>query len=127
MAKVNSCNDGKKWLFNEVEVEEMIDVMNNSDMKARERSEALSKLQKSVDEQQSTIQSLKEENRKLKKILRKCANNWKQEIVERGKLEEENEHLKERVMILEKLISDVETSEGMSIDNLIDTEMIGDE
>lgn len=97
MAKVNSCNDGKKWLFNEVEVEEIIDVMNNLDMKARERSEALSKLQKSVDEQQSTIQSLKEENRKLKKILRKCANNWKQEIVERGKLEEENEQLKRKL------------------------------
>lgn len=42
-------------------------------------------------------------------------------------LEKENEQLKEKVMILEKLISDVETSEGMSIDNLIDKEMIGDE
>lgn len=42
-----------------------------------------------LNQQQSTIQSLKEENRKLKKRLRKCANNWKQEIVERGKLEEE--------------------------------------
>lgn len=42
-----------------------------------------------LNQQQSIIQSLKEENRKLKKRLRKCANNWKQEIVERGKLEEE--------------------------------------
>ena len=42
-------------------------------------------------------------------------------------LYEENEQLKERVIVLEKLISDVETSEGMSIDNLIDIEMIGDE
>lgn len=29
------------------------------------------------------------ENKKLKKELRGCANNWKQEIVKRGKLEEE--------------------------------------
>lgn len=43
------------------------------------------------------------------------------------KLEKENEQLKEIVIVLEKLISDVEASEGMSIDNLIDTEMIGDE
>lgn len=42
-----------------------------------------------LNEQQDTISRLKEENKKLKKGLRKCANNWKQEIVERGKLEEE--------------------------------------
>lgn len=49
---------------------------------------------KKLDEQQSTIQSLNEQNKKLKKRLKKCANNWKQEIVERGKLEEEVEQLK---------------------------------
>lgn len=50
-----------------------------------------------LNEQQDTIQSLKEENRRLKKRLRKCANNWKQEIVERGKLEEEIEQLKQKL------------------------------
>lgn len=51
-----------------------------------------------LNEQQDTIQSLKEENRKLKKKrLRKCTNNWKQEIVERGKLEEENEMLRQKL------------------------------
>lgn len=35
------------------------------------------------------LNELYEENKKLKKGLRKCANNWKQEIVKRGKLEEE--------------------------------------
>lgn len=42
-----------------------------------------------LNEQQVIIERLKEENKKLKKRLKKCANNWKQEIVERGKLEEE--------------------------------------
>lgn len=48
-------HDGRKWLVNEVEAKEIVDVMNNLDMKARERSKALSKLQKSVDEQQAII------------------------------------------------------------------------
>ena len=42
-----------------------------------------------LNEQQVVIERLKEENKKLKKRLKKCANNWKQEIVERGKLEQE--------------------------------------
>ena len=50
--------DGIKWLVNEVEAKEIVDVMNNLDMKARERSKALSKLQKSVDEQQELIEEL---------------------------------------------------------------------
>lgn len=48
-------HDGRKWLVNEVEAKEIIGVMNGLDMKARERSKALSKLQKSVDEQQAII------------------------------------------------------------------------
>lgn len=48
-------HDGRKWLVNEVEAKEIVGVMNNLDMKARERSKALSKLQKSVDEQQAII------------------------------------------------------------------------
>ena len=48
-------HDGRKWLVNEVEAKEIVGVMNNLDMKARERGKALSKLQKSVDEQQVII------------------------------------------------------------------------
>ena len=77
-------HDGRKWLVNEVEAEEIVDVMNNLDMKSRERSKALSKLQKSVDEQQATIRRLQDlcgesdgenaklriENKKLKAKLK---------------------------------------------------------
>lgn len=48
-------HDGRKWLVNEVEAKEIVGVMNGLDMKARERNKALSKLQKSVDEQQAII------------------------------------------------------------------------
>ena len=43
-------HDGEKWLVNEVEANEIVDVMNNLDCKARERSKALSKLQKENNE-----------------------------------------------------------------------------
>ena len=46
-----------KWLVNEVEAEEIVEIMNNLDMKARERSKALSKLQK--------------ENEQLKQLIKK--------------------------------------------------------
>ena len=39
-------HDGVHWLVNTVEAEEVVGVMNNLDSKARERSKALSKLQK---------------------------------------------------------------------------------
>jgi len=61
-------HDGRKWLVNEVEAKEIVDEMNNLDTKSRERSKALSKLQNKYDEQQAIIQSLKEENKKLKNI-----------------------------------------------------------
>lgn len=47
-----------KWLVNEVEAEEIVTVMNNLDTKARERSKALSKLQK--------------ENEQLKDDFKRC-------------------------------------------------------
>lgn len=53
-------HDGVHWLVNVVEAEEIVEVMNNLDLKARERSKALSKLQK--------------ENEKLKKDV----DYWKQ-------------------------------------------------
>jgi len=39
-------HDGVHWFVSEVEAEEIVEVMNNLDLKARERSKALSKLQK---------------------------------------------------------------------------------
>ena len=39
-------HDGRKWLVNEVEAEEIVDVMNGLDTKAREGRKAISKLQK---------------------------------------------------------------------------------
>ena len=39
-------HDGTHWLVNQVEANEIVDKMNNLDSKARERSKALSKLQK---------------------------------------------------------------------------------
>lgn len=69
-------SDGRKWLVNEVEAKEIVDVMNNLDMKARERSKALSKLQKKVDEQQDIIEAkdsllsiLSKENEKLRFLI----------------------------------------------------------
>ena len=51
-------HDGGKWLVNEVEAEEIVDVMNGLDTKARESRKAISKLQK--------------ENEKLRKELNDC-------------------------------------------------------
>ena len=51
-------HDGIHWLVNQVEANEIVDKMNNLDSKARERSKALSKLQK--------------ENEQLKKELKRC-------------------------------------------------------
>ena len=49
-------HDGVHWLVNQVEAEEIVDKMNNLDSKARERSKALSKLQKENEQlkQQNT-------------------------------------------------------------------------
>lgn len=50
-------HDGTHWLVNQVEANEIVDKMNNLDNKARERSKALSKLQK--------------ENEQLKQLIKK--------------------------------------------------------
>ena len=44
-----------RWLVNEVEAQEIVEVMNNLDTKARERSKALSKLQKENNELKKKI------------------------------------------------------------------------
>ena len=70
-------HDGMHWLVNKVEAEEIVEVMNNLDLKARERSKALSKLQK--------------ENEQLKFQLDECRNH---KLFSRRQLEEENTRLK---------------------------------
>ena len=72
-------HDGMHWLLNEVEAEEIVEVMNNLDIKARERSKALSKLQKENEQLQhdATIliqsnQDYRKENEQLKKQLMDC-------------------------------------------------------
>ena len=52
-------HDGEKWLVNEVDVKEIVNVMNNLDTKARERSKALSRLQKENEEFKGDIKGLK--------------------------------------------------------------------
>ena len=73
-------HDGMHWLVNEVEAEEIVEVMNNLDIKARERSKALSKLQK--------------ENEQLKFQLDECQNH---KLYSRRELEKENEQLKKQL------------------------------
>ena len=46
------------WLVNEVEAQEIVEVMNNLDTKARERSKALSKLQKENNEIKQLIHTM---------------------------------------------------------------------
>lgn len=100
--------DGIKWLVNEVEAKEIVDVMNNLDMKARERSKALSKLQKSVDEQQELIEELQASDemgwKRAEMFEKKCPKELhnKKMYIKRleykvQKFKEENEQLKQKI------------------------------
>lgn len=77
----------EKWLVNEVEAEEIVMVMNNLDTKARERSKALSKLQKENEQLNEKNQKLNEEVCILQIDLCKTKS-YKQ-------LEKDNERLKQ--------------------------------
>ena len=63
-------HDGTKWLVNEVEAEEIVDMMNRLDMKARERSKALSKLQKRVELLEDDLLAMNWTNGNLEKVLK---------------------------------------------------------
>lgn len=52
--------DGRKWLFNEVEAEEIIDIMNDLNTKVRESRKAISKLQKENEQLRKQIQNYKQ-------------------------------------------------------------------
>ena len=69
-------HDGEKWLVNEVEANEIVDVMNNLDTKARERSKTLSTLQKKLDK-------LHEENKNLKHEVKYLENKDRDNRLER--------------------------------------------
>ena len=51
-------HDGRKWLFNEIEAEEITNVMNGLDTKSRESRKAISKLQKKNDKLQQIIKDI---------------------------------------------------------------------
>ena len=53
-------HDGVHWLVNQVEAQEIVDKMNNLDSKARERSKALSKLQKENEQLKQSVNNLKD-------------------------------------------------------------------
>lgn len=57
-------HDGIHWLVNQVEANEIVDKMNNLDSKARERSKALSKLQKENEQLKQQLK-LKEAEEKI--------------------------------------------------------------
>lgn len=121
--------------FTWAEWEEILQIMNNLDEKARERSKALSKLQKKYEELKhnhdvfvyrrmndaNKISDLEKENKKLEKLL-KCsreeANDYCEELMEkdefirlykrqRDEVIEENKHLKKQSKLLYKDIKDL--------------------
>jgi len=101
----------EKWLVNEVEVEEIVMVMNNLDTKARERSKALSKLQKENEQLNEKNKELKQEIGDLgtahAEEINKIEDEFYEEIL---KLEKENEQLKKHIeehSIDEKLLDDL--------------------
>ena len=102
-------HDGIHWLVNQVEANEIVDKMNNLDSKARERSKALSKLQK--------------ENEKLKIFLK--AVNEELSLANRDCdiLEEENKQLKQAYSDAK---SDVEGYEEILKDIMEDNLLIQD-
>lgn len=82
------------WLCNEVEVNEIVEVMNNLDIKSKEQSKKLSILQKKYN-------NIKKENKQLKSLLecsREEANDYCEELMEKDAFirvyKEQNEWLK---------------------------------
>lgn len=80
-------HDGIHWLVNQVEANEIVDKMNNLDSKARERSKALSKLQKENEQ-------LRKENDMFSCELSVSANKEISRNCRIAELEEENEQYK---------------------------------
>lgn len=82
-------HDGRKWLVNEVEAEEIVNVMNGLDMKVRESRKAMSKLQK--------------ENEQLRQFINKGRRLSVKELMDNAN---ENELLKKKIRELESILAD---------------------
>ena len=117
--------------FTWAEWEEIIQIMNNLNEKARERSKALSKLQKENEQLKQKVnfykdfqkdaRELEKENEQLKKLLecsREEANDYCEELMEkdefiqlykrqRDEVIEENKHLKKQSKLLYEDIKDL--------------------
>ena len=65
-----------KWLCNEVEAQEIVAVMNNLDIKARENSKGLSTLQKKLNALHEENQRLNQTLENIQKELNKYNNDW---------------------------------------------------
>ena len=57
------------WLCNEVEVDEIVEVMNNLDIKAKERSKGMSTLQKKYDKIIDELKKIEKEKQDLESEL----------------------------------------------------------
>lgn len=98
-------HDGTKWLVNEVEAEEIVDKMNNLDLKARERSKALSKLQKE-NEQLRILTNIKNTNAKdLVDVLNIQENNIWALKKENGQLKQSQASMLRELLIYRRIAS----------------------
>ena len=84
-------HDGMHWLVNEVEADEIVTVMNNLDTKARERSKALSKLQKKNEQ-------LESDNKGYVKRYSELFDEYKKNKKENEQLKKEVEELKQALI-----------------------------
>ena len=75
-------HDGMHWLVNEVEAEEIVEIMNNLDTKARERSKALGKLQKENEQLKQQNKGIQDKVWKLLELLEKEKGIDKRKIID---------------------------------------------
>lgn len=90
-----------EWLVNEVEVEYIVSLMNNLDTKARERSKALSKLQKENEQLKHDATVLIQANQDYRKENEQLKDALNQRTEQCDKYYEENEQLKKEIEELE--------------------------
>jgi len=116
-------HDGLHWLVNNVEANEIVEIMNNLDLKARERSKALSKLQKENEQLKDKldfhilmtdderrkydnyIKKIKKENEELKQTIETQNFNYENAkgVIHSSehqiqRLQEENDELKSEII-----------------------------
>ena len=109
-------HDGRKWLVNEVEVKEIVDIMNGLDTKARESRKTISKLQKENNKLKEENEQLRLElethkhplwsTREAERKVNKLADSLADEVKKNGLLNEEINRLRIENMRLKKKGSD---------------------